>query len=72
MNWYLIIDKFNKEYILKTSYVIRRAKIATEIAQKQGIIDRQNYVVYCMPLTPINYLMFLIKKIFCRSNLAVA
>ena len=61
MNWYLIIDKYENWYLLKTHYIIKNTKIATVIAQQQGIISLYNYVVRVFPLTPIEYLNFLIK-----------
>ena len=53
--FYLMTDKWSKKYYVKSVFIVRDLKQATELMQKQGKIGLSNEIVEVRKLSAVKY-----------------
>ena len=61
--WYLMNDKWAREYFIKTVFAIRDLKQATELMQEQGRIGRSNEIVNVREVSAVRVWLMKLKGV---------
>lgn len=60
--WYKVRDKWGKERMIKTVFVVKNNRQMTELMQEKGLIGLQNEVVYFVRVSWAECLVWRIRK----------
>ena len=64
MYFYLFIDCYQKQYLIRTKFRIKNYQQATIIAKQQGLISLHNEIIRVLPLSMIEWFWYSFKDTF--------